>query len=136
MRSFLAARPFLDELLSVRDRLEAVSLPNAGQHGWESDSQFIGRSDFLSELDELLRPGIPLEVAPVVIHGIPGCGKTSVAAQFAATHKAILRPVFINASSRASLISELAALAGHDNTSNWDDGIAQLRGPVTPSAAR
>ena len=67
-----------------------------------------------------------------MIHGIPGCGKTSVAAQFAATHKAIMRPVFINASSRTSLISELAALAGQDNSSNWNDGIAQLRGPVTP----
>ena len=132
MRRFLAARQLLDELLSVRDRLAAVSLPDAGQHGWEPDSQFIGRSDFLSKLDELLRPGMPLEVAPVVIHGIPGCGKTSVAAQFAATHKAILRPIFINASSRAALISELAALAGNDNRSNWEDGIAQLHGPVTP----
>lgn len=132
MRRFLAARQLLDELLSVRDRLEAGFLPDAGQHGWEPDAQFIGRSDFLNKLDELLRPGTPLEVAPVVIHGIPGCGKTSLAAQFAATHKAIFRPIFINASSRATLISELVALAGYDNRSNWDGGIAELRGPVTP----
>jgi tetratricopeptide (TPR) repeat protein len=132
MRRFLPARQLLDELLSVHDRLEAGSLPDAGQHGWEPDAQFIGRSDFLNKLDKLLQPGMPLEVAPVVIHGIPGCGKTSLAAQFAATHKAIFRPIFISASSRAALISELTALAGYDNRSNWDGGIAQLRGPVTP----
>ena len=132
LRRFLAADELFQELLSVYDRQAAASLPDAGQHGWEPDNQFIGRSDLLNNLDQLLRPGLPLKVAPVVIHGIPGCGKTSVAAQFAATHKAILRPVFINASSRVALVSDLAVLAGNHDASDWDNGIAQLRGPVTP----
>jgi tetratricopeptide (TPR) repeat protein len=131
-RRFLNASELLRDLLYVNDCCAAASLPNAGQHGWEPDAQFIGRSKLLSDLDELLRPGLPLKVAPVVIHGIPGCGKTSVAAQFAATHKAVLRPIFINASSRVALINELAILTGGQNVSEWDRGIAQLRGPVTP----
>jgi tetratricopeptide (TPR) repeat protein len=132
MRRFLPARQLLDEILSVHDRLAAAGLPDAGQHGWEPDAQFIGRSDLLETLADLLRPGLPLEVPPVVIHGIPGCGKTSLAAQFAATHKSVIRPVFISAPSRGALIGELAFLANHNNTSNWDAGIAQLHGPVTP----
>jgi tetratricopeptide (TPR) repeat protein len=132
MRRFISANQIRNELLSLHDRLAATSLPDVGQHGWEPDAQFIGRSEFLSELGDLLRPGTPMEVSPVVIHGIPGCGKTSLAAQFAATHKAVFRPIFITASSRAALISELTALAGQVNTSNWSEGIAQLRGPVTP----
>jgi tetratricopeptide (TPR) repeat protein len=132
MRRFLEANKILWELLFVNDRQAAASLPEAGQHGWEPDTQFIGRSDLLDDLDKLLRPGLPMKVAPVVVHGIPGCGKTSVAAQFAATHKAIFRPIFINASSRTALINDLAALAGHNDVSDWDSGIAQLRGPVTP----
>jgi tetratricopeptide (TPR) repeat protein len=132
LRRFLRADQLLQELLSVYDRQAAASLPDAGQHGWEPDNQFIGRSDLLSDLDQLLQPGLPLKVSPVVIHGIPGCGKTSVAAQFAATHKAILRPIFINASSRVALINDLAVLAGGHDVSDWDNGIAQLRGPVTP----
>jgi tetratricopeptide (TPR) repeat protein len=131
-RRFLAADELLQELLSVYDRQAAASLPDAGQHGWEPDTQFIGRSELLNHLDKFLRPGLPLKVAPVVIHGIPGCGKTSVAAQFAATHKAILRPIFINASSRVALVNDLAILADSLDASDWDSGIAQLRGPVTP----
>ena len=132
LRRFLGSAQLLQELLSVYDRQAAASLPDAGQHGWEPDAQFIGRSDLLGELDKLLCPGLPLKVAPVVIHGIPGCGKTSVAAQFAATHKAVLRPIFINASSRVALINDLAAIAGHNDLYDWDDRISQLRGPVTP----
>jgi tetratricopeptide (TPR) repeat protein len=132
LRRFLRPDQLLQELLSVCDRQAAASLPDAGQHGWEPDNQFIGRSDLLRELDKLLRPGLPLKVAPVVIHGIPGCGKTSVAAQFAATHKGVLRPIFINASSRVALINDLAALTGDHDPSDWDNGIGQLRGPVTP----
>ena len=132
LRRFLRADQLLQELLSVYDRQAAASLPDAGQHGWEPDTQFVGRSDLLSDLDQLLRPGLPLKVSPVVIHGIPGCGKTSVAAQFAATHKAILRPIFINASSRVALINDLAVVAGSHDVSDWDTGIAELHGPVTP----
>jgi tetratricopeptide (TPR) repeat protein len=132
LRRFLPADELLQELLSAYDRQAAASLPDVGQHGWEPDTQFIGRSDLFNDLDRLLRPGSPLKVAPVVIHGIPGCGKTSLAAQFAATHKSILRPIFINASSRVALINDLAALVGSRDVSDWDDGIAQLHGPVTP----
>ena len=131
LRRFLAADELFQDMLSAYDRQAAASLPDVGQHGWEPDTQFIGRADLFNDLDRLLRPGSPLKVAPVVIHGIPGCGKTSVAAQFAATHKSILRPIFINASSRVALISDLAAVGSRD-VSDWDDGIAQLHGPVTP----
>jgi len=117
MRRYLDVKQILQELLSINDRQAASSLPDAGQHGWEPDAQFVGRSDILSDLDRLLRPSLPTKVSPVVIHGIPGCGKTSVAAQFAATHKGVFRPIFISASSRVALINELAILAGHDNSS-------------------
>lgn len=45
LRSFLRADQLLQELLSIYDRQAATSLPDAGQHGWEPDNQFIGRSD-------------------------------------------------------------------------------------------
>lgn len=132
MQQFIATGQIVNELLRVHDKCSALALPEAGHYGWEPDSQFIGRVNNLSALRELLRPGEPVEISPVVIHGIPGCGKTSLAAQFAALHRDSFRPIFINASSRTTLIQELAILAGHGDTAVWETGIADNRGPVTP----
>jgi tetratricopeptide (TPR) repeat protein len=133
MRQYLSARQILDDLLRIHDHTSASSLPEAGQQGWEPDAHFTGRSSYLTSLARMLRPGSLTETSPVVIHGIPGCGKTSLAAQFAALHRDVFRPIFINASSRTALIQDLSRLARQVDTSRWDTGIAELRGPTTPT---
>ena len=133
MRRYLPARQIFETLLHTFDQQAAASLPEVGQQGWEPDAHFTGRSRYLDELHRLLVPGGVTETTPVVIHGIPGCGKTSLAIQFAAQHKGNLRAVFINASTRTALTRDLAALAGYPDTTTWDIGIAQVRGPVTPT---
>ena len=133
MRRYLPARQTLETLLRLYDQHAASLLPEAGQRGWEPDAHFTGRSRHLEDLSRLLAPGGVKETAPVVIHGMPGCGKTSLAAQFASQHKGTFKAIFINASTRAALIRDLAALAGYTDTSTWDTGISELQGPITPT---
>lgn len=133
MRKYLSRSHILEVLLRTYDQRAASSLPEIGQQGWEPDTHFTGRSLYLNKLDNLLDPTGVTETAPVVIYGIPGCGKTSLAAQFAAERKETLKAVFINASTRAALIRDLATLAGHDDPATWETGIAELRGPMTPT---
>jgi tetratricopeptide (TPR) repeat protein len=132
MNRYLSRTEILNDLLRINDQLSASALPDAGQHGWEPDALFTGRSSYLKRLEQLLQPGELAETAPVVIHGIPGCGKTSLAAQFAALHKGIMRTVFVNASTRTALIRDLEILAGCDGPSPWIRGISDLSGPITP----
>lgn len=99
--------------------------------GLEADPLFVGREEHLEQLTHLLRPGGVDPVAPVVIHGMAGCGKTSLASQFAALHTASYTSYVIDASSRATLQASLQALGGLDESAPDQSIIAGLQGPVT-----
>ena len=128
---YISAHQMMTELLWVHDKCSSITISDINVP-WVPDPHFTGREGCLSELQEMLSPGNPVEVEPVVVCGIPGCGKTSLATQFAALNRAILRPIFINASSRAALIHDLAALMDQGTPDMWQTGVAENRGPVTP----
>jgi tetratricopeptide (TPR) repeat protein len=121
---YISAGEVVDLLLRVHDQQAA---PNVEEHRWQPDPHFVGRADELAALTDLLRPGSPEEVAPVVLRGMSGIGKTALAQQFAALHPGMLRPVYVNGSSRLDLIADLRQL----------DPAASARrsstGPVAPT---
>ncbi|MFE7799419.1 hypothetical protein [Nocardia sp. NPDC057440] len=118
-------------VLGEHDRRLAATLPKPGQ-GWVVDNRFVGRGAALARLGELLDPGGVGEVVPVVVRGMTGCGKTSVAVQFAAMQREALRSVFVKAVSRAEVIAALQQLSGHGEDLQ-NVGIAEARIPVTPA---
>ena len=130
---YFDATATLDLILDVFDAASVEEVSNPGQRGWESDPHFSGRIEHLDRLRMLLRPGSPHEVAPVVVHGFTGCGKTSLAAEFASEHADILRVFFINAETRASLVRDLAQLTDQGRADVWKTGISNVQGPVTPT---
>ena len=131
-RTYLDRDDIVAKLLFTHDQLDAQRLPDVGAHGWEQDDQFTGRDGYLHELDRYLKPGDPTPIAPVVVHGVTGCGKTSLATQYAASRARHFRPVFVNGASRRSLIRDLMRLAGDSSPERWAVGVAQAAGPVTP----
>ena len=131
-RYFNAAET-LDLILREFDARAAQEISTLDQHGWVADPHFTGRVEQLHHLETLLAPGNPHEVEPVVVHGLTGCGKTSLATQFAAKHSNTLRPVFISAETRAVLLRNLARLAGQEHQETAETGITAAGGPVTPS---
>ncbi|CAM4376220.1 tetratricopeptide repeat protein [Nocardia ninae] len=118
-------------MLREHDRRLATRVPDPGFR-WEADDRFVGRVAVLSQLTDLLEPGGVTAVPPVCISGMTGCGKSSVATQFAALHTDALRPVFISASSRADVIAGLQQLGQTDAGSRIGD-IADARTAVTPA---
>lgn len=135
-RQYISAHQIESRLLWIHDSCSSDAILEV-DNAWAPDPHFVGRAEYLLRLGTLLEPGAPTEVKPVVIHGIAGCGKTSLATHFAATHKSAFRSIFISASSRSALISELARLVGNtgiDQNSEriWEGGISEIKGPVTP----
>lgn len=130
-KSYLAREMIMRELVATCDRLEAQRLPDVGWHMWEEDDQFTGRDEYLLRLDALLEPGNTVPVSPVVIHGITGSGKTSLATHYAASRAASFRPFFINGATRAGVIRSLVQLAGGDENDALNDELARAAGPVT-----
>lgn len=131
-RSYLSREALLHELLFLHDQLSADQLPDIGWHTWEADSQFTGRDKDLQHLDALLRPGSPIPVAPVVVHGGTGLGKTSLATNYAATRSDTFRSVFINGTTRLAVIRKLMELTGEADSERWNHDLAQAGGPVVP----
>lgn len=80
----------------------------------QSDPLFTGRADHLAQLSVLLRPGDETEVPPVVIHGLTGNGKTSLAMEWAAQNSGAIESTIISASSRNSILTGVANLTGAD----------------------
>jgi tetratricopeptide (TPR) repeat protein len=78
---------------------------------------FTGRDAELADLARLLSPGLDGTVTPVVLTGMPGIGKTALAARFAATSPKRAR--VIPGDSRAALLA----------------GIHQLNPPEPPAAS-
>jgi tetratricopeptide (TPR) repeat protein len=135
-RQYISASQIKNQLLRIHDICSSDAVLKVDD-AWAPDPHFVGRAEYLVRLETLLEPGIPTEVKPVVIHGITGCGKTSLATHFAATHKLAFRSIFISAPSRSALVSELARLVGNrgiDPNSEriWEGGISEIRGPVAP----
>lgn len=122
----------LDSILREFDAKSAQEIPNLDQYGWVADPHFTGRVEHLRQLETLLAPGNPHEVEPVVVHGLTGCGKTSLATEFAAKHSDVLRPVFISTETRVALLHNLARLAGQEHDETTETGITAAGGPVTP----
>ncbi|GLY99836.1 ATP-binding protein [Actinoplanes sp. NBRC 103695] len=99
---FISRDETLSLLLATHDRL-AAQPPHAAAPRWVVDPLFAGRDTELATLAEVLRPGSPDEVTPVLVHGMPGAGKTSLAMQFAGLHGESLRPELISGTSRLSV---------------------------------
>ncbi|MET9632700.1 tetratricopeptide repeat protein [Lentzea sp. NPDC006480] len=100
---------------------------------WTPDPLFVGRTQVLQHLRSLLRLGEPGDAAPVVLHGMTGSGKTSVATQLGAEVPDSITPVFVDASGRTSLLEELRRLAGvPPQGTSLHDGVMSAAGPVTP----
>lgn len=131
-KTYLHRTTLLNTLIFIHDQLNAEALPAVGWHAWEADTHFTGRDSYLERLDALLLPGEPIPVAPVVIHGGPGLGKTSLATNYAASRSETFRPVFINGAARPAIIRALAELADETNPERWHPDLVNAAGPVTP----
>lgn len=118
-------------LLGEHDRKLAGKLPEVG-YWWDADSRFVGRSEILDDLARRLEIGGIDPVAPVVIRGLTGCGKTSVATQLAAIQSDRMEPIFIDGSSRADVVAALQKLSAATQPRDLS-GIADARTPVTPA---
>jgi tetratricopeptide (TPR) repeat protein len=116
-------------VLHEADRREAQRTPDV--RPWAADPMFVGRRPELEHLAELLAPGGVDPVAPVVIHGLAGCGKTSLALRFAADHATRLRTVVIDAGTRPGVIAGLDALHPSSETHHDAHGLTDLRAPTT-----
>jgi hypothetical protein len=100
---------------------------------WSPDPHFTGRRQLLADLRRHLRIGEPGDVAPVVLHGLTGNGKTSVATQLGAELPDAIRPIFLNGETRTSLLEDIGRLTGSSAGTAWDStGISAAAGPVTP----
>ncbi|MFF7561464.1 AAA family ATPase [Streptomyces pseudovenezuelae] len=105
------------------DRLAAGDLE--GLHpGPAEDPLFTGRSHEMEELRRLLRVDDIGRVSPVVLHGLTGIGKTSLAAQFAAEHAQKFRTFIVDGSSRASLLESLSLIDGISDHAPGDISVA------------
>jgi tetratricopeptide (TPR) repeat protein len=130
-RRYVSALELRRALLMPSDRASTQSLPSG--HQWEPDALFTGREHELEQIAAALRIGEPDLVSPVVLHGLTGCGKTSLALEFAARESHAIHPVFIPATNRATLVSTLEKLTNSSTpeTALHDPNLADLRGPVT-----
>jgi hypothetical protein len=118
-------------VLAEFDRRSGAAVPDIG-HRWEADPRFTGRRNELKLITEGLQPGGTEATTPIVIHGLAGSGKTSLATQFAAQHSATLRPIFVSAGSRVTVIEALRRLAPAWDEQTWQSGLADACTPVTP----
>ncbi|WP_333737944.1 tetratricopeptide repeat protein [Streptomyces sp. IBSBF 2806] len=112
IEGYLSASALRNIILFEADRQAASGLNRTPSRSFREDSLFTGRSRELAQIRELLRPGDADVVAPVVIHGLAGIGKTSLASQFAACEQETLRPIFVDGSNKASLLESLAVVSG------------------------
>ncbi|WP_169734256.1 tetratricopeptide repeat protein [Hamadaea tsunoensis] len=128
---YVSRADIVDLLLRVHDRLSTQHTEVLDEAGWQSDPHFVGRNAELRTLAELLKPGDPHEVPPVVVHGMPGAGKTSLATQFAALNAGKLQAVFISGTSRVALQRALAKLQPRNAVSVAQTDLQDLGAPVT-----
>ncbi|MFD3553347.1 AAA family ATPase [Streptomyces goshikiensis] len=128
---FVSAEETRDLLLAQADQPAAATA--SARQQWEPDPLFVGREAELRQLTTLLEPGAEQPVTPVVIHGLTGTGKTSLALQFAALHSGRLRPVLVDGSNRAALRFDLSELADEADRPDRPRRSVNLSGPVAAS---
>lgn len=75
-----------------------------------ADPLFVGRQTIFTRLDELLRLGASEAVAPVVLSGTAGIGKSAIARQYVAERSGIITAHLLPADSRATLAHALYSL--------------------------
>ena len=131
-RRYLSAAELRKTILAASDGHEARDNRTTVK-SWESDPLFTGRKAELAQALHALRLGEPDRVAPVVLHGVTGCGKTTLALEVAARSSGSLVPVVINVENRAALIHGLNELAGASSRDVPGAGtLPRQGGPVTP----
>ena len=101
-----------DHILTMEELREIVALSSrpagtdqAAAKRMIDDPLFVGRDRQLAELAERLSPGSAGAVAPVVLTGMPGIGKTALASRFAAQHGTELRVYVVPADTRTALVA-------------------------------
>ena len=143
MRAMLGPRPDRQvlRLSDLREHVAAVArraprrsagLPEARL---APDPLFTGRSQELEKLDQLLPGGTQQPLAPVVLTGLTGIGKTAIALQFAATRQSATTHCFvIPAHSRTTLLSGVFALLGADPQPGGPMASEDAVGPLAVTA--
>ncbi|GAA2715896.1 hypothetical protein GCM10010437_098670 [Actinoplanes palleronii] len=76
------------------------------------DPLFVGRTTLMGMLDSHLGLGSDQAVAPVVLSGIPGIGKSALVRQYAATRSTKIEAWVVPADSRAALAQGLYEIGG------------------------
>ncbi|MFF0054919.1 hypothetical protein ACFYRI_11065 [Streptomyces microflavus] len=123
-KKYLSTEEVRRLLLQNADKNEARTIPESRHPGWEPDPLFVGRAAYLAELERWLAPGSPDPASPVVISGMAGAGKTSLAGQFAALHSGNLRVEVIDGTTRAGLLLGLEELTGQKAITSISPGRA------------
>ncbi|WP_326651019.1 dsDNA nuclease domain-containing protein [Streptomyces anthocyanicus] len=124
---------YLQHVILFECDQRAASTLQSPRHGRASDPLFTGRSKELQELKRLLRLNEVGQVSPVVLHGLAGIGKTSLAAQFAAQEANDLRTLTVDGSSRASLLESLSLIDGITDHAGAD--VSTVRNVTMPRLA-
>jgi tetratricopeptide (TPR) repeat protein len=137
----LAARTLrMDDLRKLIIQSATTGMPSS--HAIDSsilpDPLFTGRGDELRKLETCLQPGGRDPVAPAVLYGLTGQGKTALALEFAARHGDTLTSYIVSGESRAGLLNGLARLTGQpmsrigEPASVFPAGTFGIGGHVTP----
>lgn len=134
-QQYLSTDEIRDLILAEHDRLAATEhSPRCPR--LEPDPLFTGRTKELRSIEDALDIGTPHPVAPVVLHGVTGSGKTSLALHFASRHWSTMRVHVIDGSSRANIIKALDQLdspSGSSGSRSFGDGLERMQAPVTPA---
>ncbi|MFD8496001.1 hypothetical protein [Amycolatopsis sp. NPDC059657] len=131
-KRYLAADDLRDLVLTVHDQ-HAAQTDEPERQQLLQDPLFTGRGNELRAIEAAIRPGLPHPVAPVVLHGLTGCGKSSLAMHFASTQSARMTIKMIDASSRAGLVQALSASGEpHDQADELGNMLRGQGSPVTP----
>ncbi|MFJ3420820.1 hypothetical protein ACIPN8_31265 [Streptomyces sp. NPDC086082] len=128
---YMPADTLRNIVLFEADRQAAYDLNRVPARSIHEDSLFTGRSHEMAHIRNLLRPGDAESVAPVVIHGLAGIGKSSLASHFAISEQDTLRPIFVDGSTKAGLLESLAVISGvpASTTMNGDFGVSRTEIP-------
>jgi tetratricopeptide (TPR) repeat protein len=128
-RQYLPAAELLEFVLRVHDRSAIAAVSDRDAPPRQADTAFVGRVEVLERLDQLLQPGSGRPVPPLVIRGVPGCGKSALALHYAATRAQHFRTVRIDGDDRSQVIAALASLQPGSSQLPLTD----LPGPVAPA---
>ncbi|MFG2042225.1 tetratricopeptide repeat protein [Dactylosporangium sp. NPDC048998] len=96
-----------------------------------ADPLFVGREPQMAQLDDHLDLGGEAPVAPVVLSGMPGIGKSALARQYAAERGSIMAVHILPADTRAALAEALFALTADAPRDTSPDNTRRPASPRT-----